>query len=138
MTEEQIAEALLTDVPAYKESLVAMIIRGLNDSPGAYTYWRAWFAGAEGSALEEAERGGTVQKPKTLYYTVAKETQMVGDVEECTGWKDLTLYEIRDNQPKLLAEIAVDDGSPFSSEEEIQTWLDENGYEDEDFKFTQL
>jgi hypothetical protein len=79
-----------------------------------------------------------MDKVKQLYYTITKETQMVGDVEECTGWKNITLYEIRDNQPKLLAEISAHGESPFSSEEEIQAWLDENGYGDEDFNFTQL
>jgi hypothetical protein len=37
---------------------------------------------------------------------------------------------------KLCAEFGADNES--SSEEEIQTWLDENGYEDEEFNFTQL
>jgi hypothetical protein len=36
---------------------------------------------------------------------------------------------------KIFFEIECFADSPYSIEEEIQNWLDDNGYEDEDFVF---
>jgi hypothetical protein len=74
---------------------------------------------------------------KKLYYTVEKQLQDVGDdIQEATGWKTITVYEIMSNKPKMLTEIEAD--CTDNSEEEIQSWLDMNGYGDDKFEFTQL
>jgi hypothetical protein len=73
---------------------------------------------------------------KTLFYVVEKQLQGNSDCEETTGWKTITVYEIIKNQPKIFCEIEakIED----SSENEIQTYLDNNGLEDQEFDFQQL
>ena len=74
---------------------------------------------------------------RKLYYVVEKQSHDVGDdIHELTGWKTITVYEIVDNQPKIFCEIESD--ITENSEDEIQTYLDNNGYEDEEFEFDQL
>ncbi len=35
-----------------------------------------------------------------IYYTVEKQTQTIDTVEECTGWKNIQVYEIANDRPK--------------------------------------
>ena len=44
---------------------------------------------------------------KTLYYTVEKELQDIDGIEETTGYKDIRVYDIVNNKPKLVVEINV-------------------------------
>ena len=44
---------------------------------------------------------------KTVYYTVEKELQNVGDIEETTGYKDINVYFIENNIPKLLVTFFI-------------------------------
>ena len=40
-----------------------------------------------------------------IYYTVEKQTQTIDTVEECTGWKNIQVYEIANDRPKQWFEI---------------------------------
>ena len=74
---------------------------------------------------------------KKLFYVVEKTVKNIGfDQYELTGYKDITVYEIIDNQPKVFCEIEALNTSP--TEAEIQIYLDENGYSDDVFEFQQL
>ena len=68
-----------------------------------------------------------------LFYTIEKQTTTIDTIEECTGWKTIQVYEITENQPKLLVELEVRNDD--SSEVQIQHWLDNNGYEDKEYEF---
>ena len=71
-----------------------------------------------------------------LYYSVSKETQMIDTIEECTGWKCITVYKITNNTLKVVCEFDVNNES--NSEEEIKEWLIDNGFEDVEYNFTNL
>ena len=71
-----------------------------------------------------------------LFYTVEKHTQTIDTVEECTGWKTIQVYEIANDQPKMWLELEARNDD--SSDEEIQTWLDNNGFEDRKYEFVRL
>ena len=71
-----------------------------------------------------------------LYYVVAKYLIDGMDCECTTGVKAISVYEIIESIPKLLCEIET--FNEVSSENEIQVWLDNNGYEDKQFNFTEL
>ena len=71
-----------------------------------------------------------------LYYTVEKETETYGLVDELTGWKTITVYEIVDNKPKEICQLPANNED--TSTDEISLWLDENGYGDKSYKFTLL
>ena len=73
---------------------------------------------------------------KTLYYTVEKQTTNLDGIEECTGWKTISVYEIVLDKPKLWFEL--DANNEDSSEDEIQEWLDSNGFEDREYEFERL
>jgi len=73
---------------------------------------------------------------KKLFYTVEKQTKTIDTVEECTGWKTIQIYEIEDNLPKMLMQIEVHNDD--SSVEEIQTWLNNNGFDDREYVFVWL
>ena len=63
-------------------------------------------------------------------------TKLFYTVEECTGWKTIQVYEIANNQPKMWLELEARNDD--SSDEEIQTWLDNNGFEDRKYEFVRL
>lgn len=76
---------------------------------------------------------------KKLYYTVERETQpndFDSNVVELTGMKTIQVYDIIDNQPKMFC--TIDARLEDSSENEIQTYLDNNDYGDEMFDFVEL
>ena len=71
-----------------------------------------------------------------LYYTIERQTQMIDTIEECTGWDTIRVYEIANDIPKLWFELeAKSENFIF---QEIQTWLDNNGFEDREYFFTEL
>ena len=57
LTNEQIADNMLNDIDAYKENIKDLIMSRLMDSTNDKIYWDAWFRGADGKALEDAEKG---------------------------------------------------------------------------------
>ncbi len=78
----------------------------------------------------------TVEKQTQTIYTVEKQTRTIDTVEECTGWKTIQVYEIANDQPKMWFEIEARNDD--SSGEEIQTWLDNNGFENREYEFVGL
>ena len=72
-----------------------------------------------------------------LYYTIEYEKELFdNDMYMLTGIKTITVYEILDNIPKLFC--SIESYLERSSEEEIQSWLDNNNYEDMDYSFELL
>lgn len=72
-----------------------------------------------------------------LYYVVEKQTRNIAGIEECTGWKTIRSYTIEGHECiKMLSEFDVK--LEDSSEDELQLWLDNNGYEDEEFEMIGL
>lgn len=57
LSNEDIADKMLSDMQAYKENIRDIIIGRLMDSSCQRTYWDAWFRGAEGKDLEDADKG---------------------------------------------------------------------------------
>ena len=55
LTKTQIAEHMLSDVQAYKDYIINIFNNGFK--PSDLVYWSAWFEGAEGIDLENADRG---------------------------------------------------------------------------------
>ena len=78
LSNEQIADFLLSDIPAYKEYIREILIGRLMDSSNARTYWDAWFRGAEWEDLERAEKG-----------IIYKKFANGGDIKSTTGLKKL-------------------------------------------------
>lgn len=62
LSNEQIADFLLSDIRAYKENIREILIGRLMDSSNAKIYWDAWFRGAEGKDLEDADKGIVYKK----------------------------------------------------------------------------
>ena len=65
---------------------------------------------------------------KKLYYVIEKEVQDIDDVQECTGYKDVTVYQITDNEPKRITTLTLENFT--DSQDEIFDWLSGNGYGD--------
>lgn len=57
LSNEQIADHLLSDMAAYREHVREIIISRLMDSASQRVYWDAWFRGADGKDIEAAEKG---------------------------------------------------------------------------------
>lgn len=75
---------------------------------------------------------------KRLYYVVELGLQEVGDnVKETNGLKHINVYFIENNV--LIKFFEFECFTDFySSEEEIQNYLDDNGYGDDKYEFKQL
>jgi hypothetical protein len=74
---------------------------------------------------------------RKIYYVVEKETIVLGDQsEECTGNKDITVYEIVLDTPKLW--FTLDCENSEHSVDVIQGWLNDNGFGDRDYEIIQL
>lgn len=70
---------------------------------------------------------------KELFYTVEKQTQTIDTIEECTGWKTIRVYEIVYDRPHFWFDLeAMNDDN---NEEQIQNWLDDNGFSDRKYEF---
>lgn len=83
------------------------------------------------------EVGYLPTKIKKLYYTVEKELTNVGsDLYEVTGMKEITVYHMIDNEPKMFT--SIDCELTCDSEVEILNYLNDNGYGDETFEFVKL
>jgi hypothetical protein len=71
-----------------------------------------------------------------LYYTIEKETEFIKEVEECTGMKNIAVYEIVKDKPELWFELDVPNED--RADESIDEWLIDNGFEDRQYDFIQL
>lgn len=74
---------------------------------------------------------------KTIYFTVDKELNEIDSgLFDATGNKTIVVYTIENNQPKIFFEL--ESTLEHNTIEEIQWWLDENGYGDEEFNIQDL
>ena len=77
--------------------------------------------------------------PKMLYYVV--ETHL-DETKSWNGLRTTPVYSIENSIPKIFTElVSATDGNGhyfYSNEEEIQNYLDDNGYGDEEYEFIQL
>jgi hypothetical protein len=74
---------------------------------------------------------------RTIYYVVERELQGVqGEFEEVTGNKQIRAYSCETNGLKEFFTIETTD--EHNSIEEMQYWLDDNGYEDNEYNFELL
>lgn len=73
---------------------------------------------------------------KVLYYVVDLEVN--GDELSWTGWREITVYSIVDNKPVEQFRLEHSSEDPFSIEEVIQNYLDDNGMGDDEFRFERL
>lgn len=74
---------------------------------------------------------------KRLYYVVELGLQEVGDVKETSGLKHINVYYIDNNKLIKFFELECQVGF-YTSEEEIQDYLDDNGCGDDEYEFIQL
>ena len=74
---------------------------------------------------------------KTLFYTIKYPTVDIDGIKEQTGGKIIYIYRIVADSPLLIAEIESLPKSTYTTEEEIQEYLDSNGM-DEDYNFIHL
>ena len=63
LSNETIADYMLSDIEAYKENIKDIIVANLMSSNHQRIYWDAWFRGATGKDLERAERGIIYKAP---------------------------------------------------------------------------
>lgn len=74
---------------------------------------------------------------RKLYYVVEKLTTDVGDdIHELSGWKTITVHTIENNELKKWFDLEGE--NVLNSQDEIQDYLDDNGYEDEEFEMIEL
>ena len=60
MNTTQIAENLLSDMGAYKEFILRMLVNQLDNNINDRTYWTAWFEGSACATREWPTRRGAV------------------------------------------------------------------------------
>jgi hypothetical protein len=82
LTNEQIADCILSDTKAYKEDIREMIIKTLNKSPRSKIFWDAWFRGAEGKDLEDAYRGVVYTNSRLKYLAKLGIVESVNELGE--------------------------------------------------------
>jgi hypothetical protein len=58
----QIVDNLMSDPQAYNEFIKAMLVAHLKSDVKTQIYWDAWFRGADGKDLEDADNGKIYQK----------------------------------------------------------------------------
>lgn len=71
---------------------------------------------------------------KKLYFTIEKEVDSTG--ESLTGNKTITVYEMINNAPKQFC--SIDSTNDADSKKEIQNYLHDNGFGDDEFEFILL
>lgn len=72
-----------------------------------------------------------------LYYVVEKELHGIDDVEETTGNKRITGYDIDTQSMSLVIIFEIECENDNNSEVEISTYLENNG-DEEDYNMIQL
>lgn len=74
-----------------------------------------------------------------LYYIVQLQLETIDineELLETTGYKDITVYEIANDIPKIWFELEAHKST--SSEAEIQEWLDNNGFSEREYELINL
>ncbi len=79
---------------------------------------------------------------KKLYYTVDKELVDVDGISETTGWKDINVYDIVENEPVLLVTITCENHTDsiemIRNELTNPDTMKENVFTDEDSESVKL
>lgn len=73
-----------------------------------------------------------------LYYVEEKETEQDDSFEYTTGNKTITVYDIDTQSMQLVIFCEIETLNYKESELEIQHWLDNNSYEDEEYNLVKL
>jgi hypothetical protein len=73
---------------------------------------------------------------KKIFYVVEKELQDVGDIEETTGHKTISLYIIENDDLKSIG--VIDCPLEENSTKMIEDYLIDNGFGDEEVDLKQL
>ena len=68
---------------------------------------------------------------KKLFYVVEKELEDIDGVQETTGYKDIRIYDIVDNVPKLVDTITAE--NEYSTLDELKCFVKET-IQDEDYE----
>lgn len=74
---------------------------------------------------------------KNLYYVVKKQLEDIDGFEETTGWKTITIYDIDTQCMNIIIVGEIEVPNSLNSENEIQTWLD-NNEDDKEYNFIEL
>ena len=72
---------------------------------------------------------------RKIFYKTVNNTYEDGSFN---GLITVVCFIIENNDLKIFFEIETTDMSPYTIEEEIQNYLDDNGYGDEYFEFTKI
>ena len=73
---------------------------------------------------------------KVIYYVVKKELKVINGVEKTTGYKTISTYTLEENKLEMFFDLGLQNSS--NSEEEIQNYLDDNGYGDDEWELIRL
>ena len=73
---------------------------------------------------------------RTIYYVVEKELHGIDGFDEVTGNKQIRAYSCEPNGLKEF--FTIETTNEHNSIEEMQYWLDDNGYEDNEYTFEVL
>jgi predicted regulator of amino acid metabolism with ACT domain len=73
---------------------------------------------------------------RKIYYTSVKDTELINEVEECTGMKVITVYTIENSEPTEW--FSVESTNDDSTIEVIDEYLIDNGYGDKSFEMILL
>ncbi len=69
LTNEQIVDYLMGDLDAYQENIREMLVGVMASQAMTKIYWDAWFRGATGKDLENADKG-IIYKPENKMYNI--------------------------------------------------------------------
>ena len=75
---------------------------------------------------------------QNLYYVVEKELNQDDSFEYSTGNKTITVYDIDTQSMQLVIFCEIETVNFKESESEIQHWLYNNSYGDEEYNFVKL
>lgn len=68
---------------------------------------------------------------KTLYYTVEKELENTDGIEYANGYKNISLYKIEADQPKLITTIQAE--NEYNTLDELNHFVKTTITEEDDF-----
>ena len=73
---------------------------------------------------------------KNIYYTIEKETTDFVGIEECSGNRTVTTYTVENGDIKEW--FSLDTVSTDNTKDEIDEYLIDNGYGDDEYEMIQL
>ena len=63
-----------------------------------------------------------------IYYTIEKQTQTIDTIEECNGYKNIQVYRIKNNQPKIWFQIEARNDEYSENERNEVVVFDKGGH----------